>query len=67
MLAGIPAKVIAERDSSRANRENAWLYQRNAAFCRSGRQRAWDGPEYRAWLEQLRAEIEADLDLARAP
>jgi len=67
VLAGIPAKVIAERDSSRANRENAWLYQRNAAFYRAGKQRAWDGSEYRAWLEKLRVEIEADLDLARVP
>lgn len=67
VLAGIPAKVIAERDASRANRLNAWQYQRNASFYRSGRQRAWDGPEYRAWLEKMRAEVEADLDLSRAP
>ena len=67
VLAGIPAKVIAERDSSRANRLNAWQYQRNASFYRAGKQRAWDGSEYRAWLAQITAEVEADRDLAREP
>jgi carbonic anhydrase/acetyltransferase-like protein (isoleucine patch superfamily) len=65
VLVGLPAKVIAERDSSRENRLNAWKYQRNASFYRRGDHRAWHGPEYRAWLEAKRAEIEADLDLAR--
>jgi carbonic anhydrase/acetyltransferase-like protein (isoleucine patch superfamily) len=63
VLVGIPAKVIAERDSSRENRLNAWHYQRNASFYRRGEHRAWDGPDYRAWLEAKRAEIDADLDL----
>jgi carbonic anhydrase/acetyltransferase-like protein (isoleucine patch superfamily) len=64
VLVGIPAKVIAERDSSRENRLNAWLYQRNASFYREGRHRAWDGPEYLAFVEAKRAEIAADRDLA---
>ena len=57
------AGSLAERDSSRENRLNAWLYQRNASFYREGKHRAWDGPEYRAFLEAKRAEIEADRDL----
>ncbi len=65
VLVGIPAKVIAERDSSRENRLNAWQYERNARSYRAGEHRAWDGPEYRAWLAAKRAEIEADLDLAQ--
>ncbi len=64
VIVGIPAKVIAERDSSRENRLNAWLYHRNASFYRRGDHRAWDGPEYRAFLEAKRAEIEDDHDLA---
>ena len=67
VLVGIPAKVVAERDSSRENRLNAWQYQRNATWYRRGEHRAWDGTEYRAWVEAKRAEIEADLDLARQP
>jgi carbonic anhydrase/acetyltransferase-like protein (isoleucine patch superfamily) len=63
VIVGIPAKVIAERDASRENRLNAWMYQRNAAAYRTGDHRAWDGPAYRAFLEAKRAEIDADLDL----
>ena len=39
VLVGVPAKVIAERDSSRENRLNAWHYQRNASFYLRGEQR----------------------------
>jgi len=67
VIVGIPARVIAERDSSRENRLNAWKYQRNASCYRRGEHRAWHGPDYLGWLEAKRAEIEADLDLARRP
>jgi len=63
ILAGVPAKVIAERDSSRANRLNAWVYHRNAERSRRGDFRAWTGDEYRAWHEAKRAEVERDGDL----
>jgi carbonic anhydrase/acetyltransferase-like protein (isoleucine patch superfamily) len=63
IIAGVPAKAIAVRENARANRLNAWLYHRNAQFYREGQHRAWDGPEYEAWLKAKRAEIEADLDL----
>jgi len=64
IIAGVPARQIAERDSSRANRLNAWLYQRNAAAYRAGDHRAWHGPRFEAWRDALRAAVEADLDLA---
>jgi carbonic anhydrase/acetyltransferase-like protein (isoleucine patch superfamily) len=63
VIAGVPARVIAERDSTRANRLNAWLYQRNAEAIRQGNERAWEGPEYEAWAAAKQAEVEADLDL----
>jgi carbonic anhydrase/acetyltransferase-like protein (isoleucine patch superfamily) len=63
IVAGIPAKVIRERDSARENRLNAWLYHRNAEHYRRGDHRAWDGPEYEAWLMAKRAEIARDADL----
>jgi carbonic anhydrase/acetyltransferase-like protein (isoleucine patch superfamily) len=63
IIAGVPAKVIASRDSARENRLNAWLYLRNAQHTRRGDYRAWDGPEFDAWLEAKQAEIEADKDL----
>ena len=64
VIAGVPAKAIAQRENARANRLNAWLYHRNAQFYREGRHRAWDGPEFEAWRRAKRAEIEADRDLA---
>ncbi|MEM7410516.1 MAG: gamma carbonic anhydrase family protein [Myxococcota bacterium] len=63
IIAGVPAKVIAERDSARANRLNAWQYHYNAERTRNGEQRAWTGPDYRRWLEAKAAEIERDADL----
>jgi carbonic anhydrase/acetyltransferase-like protein (isoleucine patch superfamily) len=63
VIAGVPAKAIAQRDNARANRLNAWLYHRNAQFYREGRHRAWDGPEFEAWRRAKLAEIESDQDL----
>jgi carbonic anhydrase/acetyltransferase-like protein (isoleucine patch superfamily) len=62
IVAGVPAKVVRARDSARENRLNAWLYHRNAACYRRGDHRAWDGPEYEAWLAAKRAEVERDAD-----
>ena len=62
VIAGVPGKQIAERDSSKPNRMNAWQYHRNAEAYRRGDHRAWDGPEYDAWLKAKLAEIEADRD-----
>ena len=64
VLAGVPAKRIAERESARANRMNAWLYHRNAQAYRRGEHRAWDGPDFEAWQRAKQAEIDADRDLA---
>jgi len=63
IIAGVPAKRIGERDCSRPNRMNAWMYQRNAEFTHRGDYRAWDGAEYQAWHAAKSAEIETDRDL----
>jgi carbonic anhydrase/acetyltransferase-like protein (isoleucine patch superfamily) len=63
IIAGIPAKVIAQRDSARANRLNAWIYHRNAERTRAGDQRAWTGDDYQRWLAAKQAEIDRDADL----
>ena len=65
VIAGVPAKQIGERDSSRANRLNAWLYHRNAQAYRRGEHRTWVGLEFDAWKKALEAEIESDHDLDR--
>ncbi len=63
ILAGVPAKQIAERDSSRANRLNAWNYHRNAEFTARGNHRCWDGPDYQTWLATKKSQIDSDQDL----
>ena len=62
IVAGVPAKVVRSRDSARENRLNAWLYHRNAEHYRRGLHRAWEGPEYEAWLAAKRDEIGRDAD-----
>jgi carbonic anhydrase/acetyltransferase-like protein (isoleucine patch superfamily) len=63
IIAGVPAKVIGERDCARENRMNAWTYHYNAQATRRGEPRAWVGPEFEAWREAKRAEVERDEDL----
>jgi carbonic anhydrase/acetyltransferase-like protein (isoleucine patch superfamily) len=63
IIAGVPAKQIAERDMARDNRLNAWQYHLNKRAYERGDHRAWTGDEYRAWLAEKRKQIEADRDL----
>lgn len=62
IVAGVPGKVIKQRDCARENRLNAWHYHRNADAYRRGEHRAWEGDDYRRWLAAKRAEVEADRD-----
>jgi len=62
VVAGVPAKLIGERDNRRANRMNAWLYHYNAAAYRRGEHRAWEGPAFEAWRAAKLLEVEADAD-----
>lgn len=63
IIAGVPAKKIAERDSARANRQNAWQYHWNAQAYERGEHRAWDSAEYAAWIRKMAEKIERDDDL----
>lgn len=63
IIAGVPARKIAERDSARANRMNAWQYHCNAQAYRSGNHRGWTGPEYERWTLELAKRIENDEDI----
>jgi carbonic anhydrase/acetyltransferase-like protein (isoleucine patch superfamily) len=65
IVAGVPAKAIKRRDSSRENRMNAWLYHRNAAAYARGEHRAWDGSDFDAWKKALLLELATDADLQR--
>jgi carbonic anhydrase/acetyltransferase-like protein (isoleucine patch superfamily) len=63
IIAGVPARVIGERDCTRANRMNAWLYNYNAGAHRRGEYRAWEGPEFETWRAAKQAAVDADRDL----
>ena len=63
IIAGVPAKVIGERDCSRANRMNAWLYNYNAQAHRRGEFRAWEGPAFESWRAAKQAAVDTDRDL----
>ncbi len=63
IILGAPAKAVKERDSTRANRLNAWVYHRNAQAYLRGEHRAWDGEEYQRWRAEMAEKIERDADL----
>ena len=64
IIAGVPAKQVAERDSSGANRINAWQYHWNAQAYQRGDHRSWDSPEYEAWIREISRKVATDEDLA---
>jgi carbonic anhydrase/acetyltransferase-like protein (isoleucine patch superfamily) len=64
IIAGVPAKVVAERDSAGANRMNAWQYHWNAQAYQRGDHRSWAGPEYEAWIRKIARLIETNEDVA---
>lgn len=57
IVAGVPAKVIKQRDSAAENRLNAWNYWRNARAYRRGDHRAWDGEAFRRFTREKRREL----------
>jgi carbonic anhydrase/acetyltransferase-like protein (isoleucine patch superfamily) len=65
IVAGVPGKVIRQRDCARENRMNAWLYHRNAGAYARGDHRAWDGAEFERWKDELAKELGTDADLLR--
>jgi carbonic anhydrase/acetyltransferase-like protein (isoleucine patch superfamily) len=63
IIGGVPAKKIAERDSSRPNRMNAWQYHWNAQSYKLGKHRSWSGPDFESWVKEISRKIENDEDL----
>ena len=59
-MAGVPAKVIKERDSAAENRQNAWNYWRNAGAYRRGEHRAWNGEDFSRFVAEKRKELGLD-------
>ena len=61
IVVGSPAKVIRTVDSRVANRVNAEFYQRNALAYARGDHRAWDGPEFEAWMQETIGRVSAEV------
>jgi carbonic anhydrase/acetyltransferase-like protein (isoleucine patch superfamily) len=57
VVAGVPAKVLKARDSTRENRLNAWNYWRNSRAYAKGEHRAWDGEDFMRFLAEKRREL----------
>lgn len=60
IVVGSPARVIRTADNWVANRLNALFYYRNALAYAAGDHRAWDGPDFEAWLEATLARLTAE-------
>ena len=61
IVAGVPAKVVATRNSFVENKLNAIAYFENAQAYAQGHYRRWSDPDYRALMEQRKIEIEQEL------
>jgi carbonic anhydrase/acetyltransferase-like protein (isoleucine patch superfamily) len=57
IVVGSPAKVIRMANNWVANRMNALFYHRNALAYAAGDHRAWEGPEFEAWLHSTLASL----------
>jgi carbonic anhydrase/acetyltransferase-like protein (isoleucine patch superfamily) len=57
IVAGVPARVIKTRDSTRENRLNAWNYWWNSRAYAKGDERAWEGPQFQRFLAEKRREL----------
>jgi carbonic anhydrase/acetyltransferase-like protein (isoleucine patch superfamily) len=60
IVVGSPAKVIRMANNWVANRMNALFYHRNALAYAAGDYRAWEGPEFDAWLAATLKQLHAD-------
>jgi carbonic anhydrase/acetyltransferase-like protein (isoleucine patch superfamily) len=61
IVVGSPAKVIRMANNWVANRMNALFYHRNALAYARGDHRAWDGPEFEAWMHATLARLTAEF------
>ncbi|MFQ3665886.1 MAG: gamma carbonic anhydrase family protein [Sphingomonadaceae bacterium] len=57
IVVGAPAKIIRTANNWIANRMNALFYHRNALAYAKGDHRAWEGPQFDAWLREMLAQV----------
>jgi len=55
LVAGVPARVIKQRDFGAENRETAWNYWRNARAYAKGEHRAWEGEDFARFRAEVRS------------
>ena len=61
VVAGVPAKVVGERDARVANRLNAFAYRRNGEAYARGDYEYWSTPEFAKQIDAERERLEALL------
>ena len=61
IVAGVPAKVIGERNSYVENKLNAIAYHENALAYARGYYRRWSDADYLEIMAERRKEVEAEL------
>jgi carbonic anhydrase/acetyltransferase-like protein (isoleucine patch superfamily) len=70
IVVGSPAKIIKTNNNAIQNTMNALFYHRNATQYALGNHRAWDGPDFEAWvmrtLEQLHKDLGGEMTVANA-
>jgi carbonic anhydrase/acetyltransferase-like protein (isoleucine patch superfamily) len=67
IVVGSPARVVSTRDNWLANRMNAAFYHRNALAYARGDHRAWDGPEFEAWMAETLSKLQEERAGVKAP
>ena len=62
IVAGVPGRVVKERNNWVENRLNAWLYQVNGAAFANGDHRRWSRAEHRADMAAEKARLVAEFE-----
>ena len=63
VVAGVPAKIVAQRDNYAQTRRNALVYHRNALFYAQGRHDAWQGEDFARWRTEINERLAAGEDV----
>ena len=63
VVAGVPAKIVAQRDNYAQTRRNALIYYRNALHYAQGRHDAWHGEEFQASRTEITRRLAAGEDV----
>jgi len=67
IVAGIPAKVIRQRNNFIPNRVNAEMYLRNAKAYARGEHRTWTGPDFERFTRETVVRVQRQFETLYGP